>query len=75
MIQELMKRECHLELNGNREVIIEECNGILEYSERQVRVNTANYILRFQGRDLQISTITKDCIVLSGHIEKIEFQF
>lgn len=75
MLQELMKKESHLEFNGNREVIIEECSGILEYSEQQVRVNTSHYILRFQGRNLQICTMTQDCIILSGHIERLEFVF
>ncbi len=75
MLQELMKKECHLEMSGNREVIIEECSGILEYSEQQVRINTAQCILRFQGRNLQICTMTKDSMVLTGHIERLEFQF
>lgn len=75
MLQELMKKESHLEFNGNREVIIEGCSGILEYSEQQVRVNTPQCILRFQGRNLQICTMTQDCIILSGHIERLEFVF
>ena len=75
MLQELMQKECHLEFNGNREVIIEECSGILEYSEQQVRVNTPRCILRFQGRNLQICTMTQDSIVLSGHLERLEFLF
>lgn len=75
MFQGLMKQEVHLEFNGNREVIIEECSGILEYSEQQVRVNTAHYILRFQGKKLQISAMTHDSIVLSGHIDRLEFLF
>ena len=75
MIPELIKKECHLEMNGNREAIVEECCGILEYSEQQVRVNTAQCILRFQGRNLQICTMTKDSLVLTGHIDRLEFQF
>ncbi len=72
---ELMKQEVHLEFSGNRQVIIEECKGILEYSEQQVRVNTSKYILRFQGKNLQISAMTHDSIILSGHIDRLEFLF
>jgi len=75
LFHEMIKQEVHLEFSGNRQVIIEECNGILEYSEQQVRVNTTNYILRFQGKNLQITAMTHDSIVLSGHIDRLEFLF
>ncbi|MGN0663972.1 MAG: YabP/YqfC family sporulation protein [Negativibacillus sp.] len=74
-LSDFLKKEVHLEFNGNREVIIEECSGILEYTEQQVRVNTANFILRFQGKNLQIRTMTHDSIILSGHIDRLEFLF
>ena len=73
--QQLLKQQVHLEFNGNKEVIIEDCGGILEYTEKQVRINTTDCILRFQGRNLQLCTMTQDCIVLSGHIERLEFLF
>ena len=73
--QQLLKQQVHLEFNGNKEVIIEDCGGILEYTEKQVRINTADCILRFQGRNLQLCTMTQDSIVLSGHIERLEFLF
>lgn len=75
LFQGLMKQEVHIELNGNRQVIIEECKGILEYNEQQVRVNASQYILRFQGKNLQITAMTADSIVLSGHIDRLEFLF
>ncbi len=74
-LRELLKQETHLEFRGNREVIIEECRGILEYGEKQVRINGSDCILRFQGRELQLCTMTEDSIVLSGHIERLEFIF
>ena len=74
-LSDFLKKEVHLEFKGNREVIIEECSGILEYTEQQVRVNTANFILRFQGKNLQIRTMTHDSIILSGHIDRLEFLF
>lgn len=74
-LQELLKKQVHLEFNGNKEVIIEECSGILEYTEQQVRINSQDFILRFQGRNLQLCTMTHDSIVLSGHIDRLEFIF
>lgn len=74
-LQDLLRQEVHLEFNGNREVIIEECSGILEYTDQQVRINTPHFILRFQGRGLQLCTMTHDSIVLNGHIDRLDFQF
>ncbi len=74
-LQQFMKQQIHLEFNGNREVIIEDCSGILEYTERQVRVSSADCILRFQGKDLTICAMTQDSIVLNGYIERLEFIF
>lgn len=73
IFQQMMRQEVHLEISGNRKVIIEECKGILEYSEKQIRVNTEKFILRFQGSDLQITAMTQDSIVLCGQIERLEF--
>ena len=73
--RELINQEVHLEFSGNRQVIIEDCRGILEYSDQQVRVNTTQCILRFQGKNMQITAMTHDSIVLSGHIDRLEFLF
>ena len=73
--QQLLKQQVHLEFNGNREVIIEDCGGILEYTDKQVRVNASDCILRLQGRALQICAMTQDSIVLSGNIEHLDFLF
>ncbi len=75
LLRDMLKKETHLEFRSNKEVIIEECKGILEYGEKQVRINGSDCILRFQGRDLQLCTMTEDSIVLSGHIERLEFLF
>lgn len=74
-LHDLIKPQFHLEFDGNQEVIIEECSGILEYTEQQIRVNTANCILRFQGKKLQVCAMTQDSIVLKGFIERVEFLF
>ena len=74
-LQQILKQSVHLEFNGNREVIIEDCCGILEYTENQVRINTSDYILRFQGKNLKLCTMTSDSIVLKGHIEHMDFLF
>lgn len=74
-LRELLKPQAHLEFDANRQVLIEDCLGILEYSPELVRINAGDYILRFSGRDLQLSTMTQDGLLLKGHIDRLEFLY
>lgn len=71
----ILKEKVHIEFDGNEKVIIDECDGILEYTTQQVRVKTRGFILRFQGRNLHICNMTLNSIILNGYIEKLEFLF
>ena len=62
-----------LELFGNREAIIDGCQGILEYDENVIRLTTGKMSIKFTGRTLQIKVLTHDSAVVSGFITNIEF--
>ena len=63
----------HLELNGNREAIIEGCKGVLEYDENLIRINTGKMTIRFIGRELALRNLTEDTAVIDGYITSIEY--
>ncbi len=63
----------HMELNGNREAVVEGCGGILEYSEESVRVRTGKLAVRFVGRGLRIKCLAADSLVVEGFFTGIEF--
>lgn len=63
----------HFELNGNREVVVDGCKGILEYDENIVRLSTGKMITKFLGRHLNIKCLTPDSLVIEGVITNIEF--
>ncbi len=63
----------HLELNGNREAVVEGCCGVLEYDDGVVRVKTRRQVIRFTGRGLVIRCLTADALVVAGYITGIEF--
>ena len=63
----------HMEVNGNREVIIEGSRGVVEYSETSIKINTGKYIISFQGRGLHIKCMTDCDIVIHGFITSIEY--
>ena len=63
----------HFEMNGNREIVVDGCKGILEYDENIIRLNTGKMITKFLGRHLNIKCLTPDSLVIEGFITSIEF--
>ncbi len=68
-----MQMPTHMEINGNREVIMEGCRGVLEYDTDVVRIRTNRMTVRFTGRSLVIKCLTVDSLVVEGFITGIEF--
>ncbi|MBS6860123.1 MAG: YabP/YqfC family sporulation protein [Clostridiales bacterium] len=64
---------CHIELLGNREAVVEGCQGILEYDDDVVRVRAGKLVVRFTGRNLKIRCMTADSLVVDGFLRGMEF--
>lgn len=63
----------HMEINGNREAVVEGCRGVLEYDTDIVRIKTNKGAVKFSGRGLVIKCLTVDSLVVNGFITCIEF--
>jgi sporulation protein YqfC len=63
----------HIEMAGNREAVIDGCQGVVEYDENIIKLSTGKMVIKFSGRDLQIKTLTHDSAVVSGFILAMEF--
>lgn len=63
----------HMEINGNREVVVDGCSGVLEYDSDVVRIKTGKQIVRFTGRGLNIKCLTADSLIVEGFLTGIEF--
>lgn len=68
-----LKMPSHMEINGNTEVIVEGCGGVLEYDTESVRIKAAKMMVHFTGRGLTIKCLTADSLVVTGFITGIEF--
>lgn len=62
-----------IEIAGNREAVIDGCQGILAYDESMIRLACGKQTIAFSGRNLQISALTRDSAVVTGFITRIEF--
>ncbi|MEG2174284.1 MAG: YabP/YqfC family sporulation protein [Oscillospiraceae bacterium] len=63
----------HIELNGNRQAIVEGSGGVLEYSTECIRMSGSGTMVRFRGRGLAIGELDRSGIVISGLILSVEF--
>lgn len=62
-----------VELSGNREAVVDGCQGVLEYDENVIKLATGKMSIKFIGRNLQIKVLTHDSAIVDGFITGIEF--
>lgn len=60
-------------MNDNRELQIENYRSVLEYEDGQIKLNSKNYIIKINGKKLEIVSITDDEIFIRGVITSISF--
>jgi sporulation protein YqfC len=63
----------HIEMTGNREILVENCKGIAEYGQEEIRILGGRTILRITGKRLVLKAMTDDSILVGGEITLMEF--
>ena len=63
----------HISVNSNIEAVIDGCFGVIEYSDSVVRINCKTLILKIDGDDLSIKTVSEQQYKVSGNIFSMEF--
>ena len=63
----------HIEISGNREVIVDGCKGVLQYDEDVIKLNAGRLVIKFSGSDLRIHSMQSEQALISGQIISIEF--
>lgn len=64
----------HIEAEGNREVSVEGCKGIVEYGRDFIKLNAGALVLAFRGEDLEIKVFSDIQTVITGDISCVEFE-
>ena len=57
---------------GNKVVTIFNHRGIIEYSDKLIRINSKIGIIRITGEELEIKNILSEEIIIEGKVEKVE---
>ena len=74
MPKEISTNEPKLTILGFNEILIENYKNILEYEEIYIRINTHIGVININGFELSLNQMTEDDIMVTGKIEKIEFE-
>ena len=62
-----------LEIRGNKEIKIEGCKRILDFSQKVIKILTNKMSIKFSGKHMTIKCITSDSLLITGFINNIEF--
>ncbi len=69
----LRGHDSHIEINSGREVLIEGCRGILEYSDTKIQVSVGRQSVIINGNELTVRNMFTHMIVIIGHISSVEY--
>ncbi|HOM01437.1 MAG TPA: sporulation protein YqfC [Acetivibrio sp.] len=58
---------------GNKNLVVENYKGIIEYDNNKIRVNTGKGTIRVTGESLVIKEITSEDLMIDGEILSLEF--
>ena len=64
----------HIELEGNREVFLENHKGIISLADEEIEINSPCGVVSVTGQKLFVKALNADEVALCGRIEKIEFK-
>lgn len=60
-------------INDNREVIVENCNKILEYNGIFIKISTPTVTFQIWGNNLSIKNYEDKGLIIQGVISSVEF--
>ncbi len=73
-LTELDVTECKLELRFNREIIIEGCKGVIDYSDERISVNVQKGIIIIEGSKLHLYSFQENCAIIKGVFTNVGFE-
>ena len=66
--------ECKLELRFNREITIEGCKGVIDYSTDRISLNVEKGIVIIEGSNLQLHSFDDSCATIKGVFTNVGFE-
>ncbi|WP_082233796.1 sporulation protein YqfC [Halobacillus massiliensis] len=58
---------------GSLHAYIENCTGLLHFSDKEIRIKYRRGVVSIKGRELRIKMMLKEELLLEGELQSIEF--
>ena len=71
--QDAVSGYAHIEISGNREAIVEGCQGVLEYGDNLIALNTGRLTVRICGCGLTIVSMQNGQAIIKGTITGVDY--
>lgn len=62
-----------IEVISNRNVIIDGCDGIIDYDDERVSVKLGRIKADITGKKLRLKMLTENSAVIEGYVKNIEY--
>ncbi len=72
-MEEKSIRGPRIELTGNRSVLIDGCDGIIDYDENKVLVRLGKINAAINGRNMRLRVLTENTAIIDGFIHSLEY--
>lgn len=71
--QDALGSYAHIEISGNSEVLVDGCQGVLEYGDCAIALNTGRLTVRICGCELTVVSMQNGQAIIKGVITGVEF--
>ncbi|MEG0770935.1 MAG: YabP/YqfC family sporulation protein [Clostridia bacterium] len=72
---ELFTKGAKIEINGNTEMILDGCKGILNYDDTNLKISTGNGTIDIIGSELYVKSFLDQNMLISGYIKALELNY
>ena len=71
--QNMFESYSQIVLSGNREAVLDGCQGVIEYEDDFIKLKIGRQMVKFTGQNLQIKCMTGENVMIDGVILSVEF--
>lgn len=72
-VKDLFKEKSNIEIISNTTAVVEGSKGVMEYSDKIIRIGLDGFSVAFLGRKLNLKCISATSMVVEGFFTNIEF--
>lgn len=62
-----------VEIVGNRSVIIDGCDGIIDYDDKHVMIRLGRMSVNITGSSLRLRALTETTAIIDGYIQAVQY--